>query len=108
MEINLSQKIPQYYCETCNYYTSYSKDYKKHILTKKHIMVSVEINGNNEEIKKSYICQNCNKEFKTNAGLWKHNKKCNKHQKHDTEEPTQNASVLGDKELIMMLINQNK
>ena len=71
METILSQK---YCCELCNYNTSYSKDYKKHQLTKKHNTVTMEIEGNIKEINKILICQNCDKEFKTNAGLWKHKK----------------------------------
>jgi hypothetical protein len=54
----------------------------------------------------SYDC-NCGKQFKTNAGLWKHKKTCynleakeSKHHVEKTDEPT-------DKEIIMMLIKQN-
>jgi hypothetical protein len=73
MEIKKSSKIPQkYICEKCDYVTCYSKDYKKHLLTKKHM----EINGNSKEIKKVLFCENCEKEFKTNSGLWKHTQKC--------------------------------
>ena len=54
MEIKMSSKIPpKFRCELCDYYTSYSKDFNKHILTKKHISVSEEIDGNIKEIKKS-------------------------------------------------------
>ena len=77
MEINLSQKILQkYVCDLCSYSTSYSKDYKKHLQTKKHKSITMEIDGNIKEIKKILFCQNCDKQFLTNAGLWKHNKKC--------------------------------
>ena len=77
MEINLSPKIPpKYSCNLCCYFTSYRKDYNKHLLTKKHISMTMEITGNIQEIKNVLICQNCDKEFKTNSGLWKHKKKC--------------------------------
>jgi len=96
MELNLSSKIPQKYsCEYCNYFTCYSKDYKKHLLTKKH----KERNGNIQEITKVLICNNCEKEFKTNAGLWKHKQKCNQQQK-ETDEPS-------DKDLIFKILKQN-
>jgi hypothetical protein len=72
MEMKKSSKIPpKFHCELCEYFTCYSKDYKKHLLTKKHM----EMNGSIKEMKKVLICKNCEKEFKTNAGLWKHNKK---------------------------------
>jgi uncharacterized C2H2 Zn-finger protein len=72
MEIKKSQKVLKYSCDYCHYSTSYSKDYKKHTLTKKHIMLSKEIYGNDQEIEKILNCENCNKVFKTNAG---HNEK---------------------------------
>lgn len=106
MEIKKSSKIPpKYSCELCNYYTSYSKDYKKHLLTKKH----KEINGNIKETIKVLICQNCEKEFKTNAGLWKHKKKCicdNARHGDETHAPLGFLEPT-DKELIMMLIKEN-
>ena len=102
MEINLSSKFPsKYTCELCHYYTSYSKDYKKHLLTKKHISVSEEIKGKYEETHKVLTCPNCEKEFKSNSGLWKHKLKCNKYQEHnEMNEPS-------DKQLIMLLIKEN-
>jgi len=97
MEIKPSQKIPNYCCEFCNYSSCYSKDYKKHLLTKKHLMLSVE-NPGNLEIKKSLVCEQCSKKFQTNAGLWKHNKICNKIQMKK-EEPF-------DKEIFLILLKQ--
>ena len=85
MELFLSQKIPvKYSCELCNYVTSYSKDFKKHLLTKKHISVTMELEGNSKKPPKVIICKFCKKEFKTDAGLWKHKKKCNAHNDVDT------------------------
>ena len=57
--MNLSSKIPpKFCCKICNYYTENSKDFKKHTLTKKHISMSEEIDGNIKEIKKSYFVKN--------------------------------------------------
>jgi hypothetical protein len=85
MELFLSQKIPvKYSCELCNYVTSYSKDFKKHLLTKKHISVTMELEGNSKNPPKVIICKFCKKEFKTDAGLWKHKKKCNAHNDVET------------------------
>jgi len=102
MEINLSQNITKKYCcELCNYNTCYSKDLKKHLLTKKHM----EMSGSPLEITKVLICEICNKNFKTNSGFWKHkNKGCiNKclESKQDTKDS------VTDKDLIIMLLKQN-
>ena len=102
MEINLSSKIPQKYsCEFCNYFTCYSKDYKKHLLTKKH----KERNGNIQEISKVLICNNCEKKFKTNAGLWKHKQKCNSNIQPISEN--KKLSEFDKDELIINLLKQN-
>ena len=102
MEIKKSSKIPQKFCcELCHYFTCYSKDYKKHLTTKKHM----ETDGNIKEMKKVLICKNCEKEFKTNAGLWKHKQKCN--QEESKHETTKKLTELDKDELIITLLKQN-
>ncbi len=110
MEINLSSKIPlKYGCELCHYYTAYSKDYKKHLLTKKHIYWSKEIDGNIQEIEKILTCQNCKKEFKTKSGLWKHKQSCNYIQEkvENIKEEKDKFNGMDKDELIIMLLKQN-
>jgi len=98
----IKQKLSKKYCcEICDYNTSRKSNLDNHFKSSKHIK---EINGN--EIKQilsnNLECKNCNKTYKTSAGLWKHNKKCfeNKEEKEEESEPT-------DKELIMLLIKEN-
>jgi hypothetical protein len=55
--------------------------------------------GNPQEIQKILFCQNCEKEFKTNAGLWKHKQKCN----HSTKI----LKEIDKDELIISLLKQN-
>ena len=69
---NPQKSPPKFFCEYCDYYTSNKKDFNKHLNTPKHKM---EILGN---INKLIFCPFCNKSYKTNSGLWKHKKKCNK------------------------------
>jgi hypothetical protein len=101
-------KMPEnakFYCEVCHFICCKKSNYEIHCQTKKH---RYRVNGNemeNAEIIKNaiYECK-CGKDFKTNAGLWKHKQKCNKPQQQkqekDKDEPT-------DKDLIMMLIKEN-
>lgn len=66
-----SLKIPpKYTCEKCDYNTSSKKDYNKHLNTAKHKMETF----GNEKI--PFLCEICNKQYKTKSGLWKHIKKC--------------------------------
>ena len=111
MEINSSSKIPsKFYCKICNYYTSYSKDFNKHILTKKHISMSQEIDGNIKEIKKILNCENCDKIFKTSSGLWKHKKKCSgkiNTINEDDEDTYQGINIKDKDALVLHLLKQN-
>jgi hypothetical protein len=105
----LEKNLPKFVCEHCDFKCCQKGDWNRHIMRAKHI---VSVNGNVQEIletkklKKnfngSYICH-CGKIFKTNSGLWKHNKICkNKHTDNMilNEDPT-------DKQLIMLLIKEN-
>lgn len=114
------KKSPFFSCKVCDYNTCKKSDYEKHVSTRKHdAMVSMET----KETKKSpkvaqhNMCSKCKKKYKTRAGLWKHDKKCNIHKNlvlHDTE----NGAVLGNteremnqvvtKDMFMELINDNK
>jgi hypothetical protein len=95
-----------YSCEKCTFKCFKKYSWDRHLLTLKH---SMEMNGNDLEIekgqkgqnKKKIICENCNKIFQTNTGLWKHKKKCNKLNNNNT------IDVTNKDELILQLIKQN-
>jgi hypothetical protein len=73
------KKVAKYFsCEKCDYITSRKSSYDKHLLTSKHrevtlgdikVAKSCTINSNN-------ICSQCNKEYSSRNGLWKHTKTC--------------------------------
>ena len=105
MEIKENKKLEKncakYYCENCNFTCFQKCDWNRHLSRPKHIS---NVDGNSKEIKKlekTFLC-GCGKEFKTNAGLWKHNQKCNQQEKEKEIEKD-----LTDKDLIMMLIKEN-
>jgi hypothetical protein len=64
-KINLLKSPKNFHCEFCDYYTSYSKDFRNHKLTRKHKTNVVEIKMSELEIKKSpneekiYDCKTC-------------------------------------------------
>ena len=73
MEMDNSPKkfIKKIICEKCNYICRKESEYIKHINSQKH---KNEINILNENL--DLKCIRCNKKYKTNSGLWKHNKLC--------------------------------
>jgi hypothetical protein len=103
MQQNATKKSPKvadnFYCEICDYFTSKSGDFKKHLHTKKHK------NGENatkcnKKVAKTLSCE-CSRLFHDRTTLWRHKKTCQQH--HCVEE----INTIPDKELIIMLIKQN-
>lgn len=73
----MTQKLPKvaptYECTICDYYTSKTSSYNKHLLTAKHIkMTLADVKGET-----GYQC-NCGKEYKQRQGLWRHKQLCMK------------------------------
>jgi protein-arginine kinase activator protein McsA len=102
MLTEISPKTPKYFCDYCNIKTNNKKDYEKHLTTQKHSKLT---NVNKlltdfppKDIISDFICENCNKEYKSRVGLWKHKKICAIDKKDDPADKDQ---------LILMLIKQN-
>ena len=76
MLTNKSLKIPkQYKCEKCNYITCNKKDFNKHLLTEKHIILT-NVDNNSQKIPdKTFYC-GCGKKYKHRQSLSVHKKKC--------------------------------
>ena len=110
-----SEKVRRIYsCETCDYNTGDKKDYSKHCVTRKHKLEIMEISkGSNEKTLHvtGYNCLQCGKNYETNAGLWKHSKKCPKKTCESTEIIfTPDDDILSSepiKNYIMKLVEQN-
>jgi hypothetical protein len=147
MELKNSQKtLKNYECKNCDYITSRKSDFTKHISTAKHIKTlkiesleligikklsdnqilnennnsdCISVNNKQQDIKSKHICIQCNCEFKTQSGLWKHKKKCVIINNQDIElQNTFNNTTITpnlfmevlkqSKELQNVLIEQNK
>jgi hypothetical protein len=147
MELKNSQKtLKNYECKNCDYITSRKSDFTKHISTAKHIKTlkiesleligikklsdnqilnennnsdCISVNNIQQDIKSKHICIQCNCEFKTQSGLWKHKKKCVIMDNQDIElQNTFNNTTITpnlfmevlkqSKELQNVLIEQNK
>ena len=79
-----SKKEQNFYCACCHFSTSKKSNYDRHLATQKHLKKSLPIitkslpKKSKKEPKsvKIFVCENCNKEYKSYKGLWGHKKKC--------------------------------
>ena len=60
-------------CKSCNYSTNKLSNYKKHLITNKHLILHNIYKSN---ISQSFICNKCNTKYKYNSGLLRHQKIC--------------------------------
>ena len=91
-----------YYCEKCNFTCSKKSNYDQHLLTAKH-------NREAKGIKKTavYICEFCDREYKSRGSHWKHQQKCDKvpYIHEQTPEPPTKPT---DSAMILELLKQNQ
>lgn len=120
--MNSNPKIPQnpqiFSCENCDYICSNKKDYKKHLLTRKHqkkeisndlAMVSNVKSPLYAENEKKIVCELCNKIYKDNSGLWRHKKKClGKKEESLKEEEKEEEQPKKDNDLVLLLLKENQ
>lgn len=98
-----------YFCKKCNYLTYKKCNYDRHLLTSKHKKEQMEIpltdkKRKNEQKRASVYTCHCCKIFKTNSGMWKHQKQCNYIKKENIIEHDNKDDM---KQLVIKLINQN-
>lgn len=74
MEDKKSSK--KFNCFNCDYYTSRKSQWKRHILTSKHVKTTLELHLDDKIVPlQLYKCV-CGVEYKCRQGLWKHKKTC--------------------------------
>ena len=91
-DIDVVNYINKFTCDDCNFRCSKLGDWTRHINTKKHKII---VEQNKKEL---FICNNCEKEYQSRNGLWKHKQKCVK-----TNQINDNITP----EIILELIKNN-
>jgi len=72
-----SPKKPyKYSCNECNLTTNNKKDYEIHLTTRKHNNNANPLKIASLATQNSPKCKNCDKEYESRSGLWRHEKKC--------------------------------
>ena len=98
-------------CENCDFHTSDKKDYTRHCSTRKHQLLTQLTNSLTKKTEENehHICSQCNKQYKSREGLWKHSKKCTSKVSNEmvlvsNDDVSENAPI---KNYIMKLVEQN-
>jgi hypothetical protein len=95
-------------CKICDYCTSRSSQYTRHLTTAKHIRMTSD--AKNVQISSAYICD-CGKEYKYRQGLFSHRKKCDascQNQLAATNSTSSDNVPQFDAALVIELLKQNQ
>jgi len=102
-------KVSGFFCEICDYRTSVKSNYTKHCLTARHKNV-MKCNRKVSESINDHPCRNCGKVYKSNVGLWRHNKYCIETSR--PESPLNDYTILSvlkeNQEIKTLLVEQQK
>ena len=117
MNDNFAPKIPpKYICNFCDYNTSSTKDYNRHLATRKHLRMTTELHLDDKKASHAEFKCICGIQYKYRQGLWKHKKTCeiikspeslestNANEEYDKKEKTELMVLTG---LIKDVIKQN-
>ncbi len=87
---NKDNKPKQYHCDKCDYYTSRSFNYVKHIMTDKHKLrsenttkVCISSPPDSSNGSSGYRCPSCDRKYIAKRSLWRHSKQCQSSSKSD-------------------------
>ena len=73
----LRKVAKEFVCEPCEYKCCNEFNYKKHLLTRKHVDGNESGNNGNEKSQNvAYTCDNCNNKYKYSSGLSRHKRTC--------------------------------
>lgn len=100
------KSVSEFYCESCDYFTSVKQHYEKHLATDKHKMVvDGSVNDSTESVKKrTYTC-NCGNVYKYDSGYYRHKKLCKKTNINNIETDNNEESVTISKEEYIKLLS---
>ena len=109
----LTKKVPKsskiYECKKCAYNTVRKSQFDRHLLTAKHHQLTSLTEKVPKSSKSDFMCEYCNKHYKSRVGLWKHKQSCSG--KIDTKSPITNTSLQQtntESDTIIELIKQNQ
>ena len=100
-----TQKNSKYICDNCQFVSDNKNDYRRHLLTLKHKMETMETFKETEKIAFLNECD-CGMKYVTRNGLWKHKKKCNLHE--SSKKEYNECNNIPEKDLLCKLVESTE
>lgn len=98
------KNIKIFECEKCDYSCSKKGDWNRHLLTRKHKIVT----NYDTNTSKTFICE-CGKSYKHRQNLHTHKKKCDYEEKvENIQEEKTEENELNYKDMFLVMMNENK
>tara|TARA_B110000285_G_scaffold213432_1_gene257754 strand:- start:436 stop:1284 length:849 start_codon:yes stop_codon:yes gene_type:complete len=98
------KNIKIFECENCDYSCSKKGDWNRHLLTRKHKIVT----NTDTNTSKTFICE-CGKSYKHRQNLHAHKKKCDYEEKvENIQEEKTEENELNYKDMFLVMMNENK
>jgi len=109
----LTKKVPKssniFECEECAYKTVRKSQFDRHLLTAKHQQLTSLTKKVPKSSKKEFVCDYCEKQYKSRVGLWQHKKKCSEELNgHLHTMDSNQTQIQNDSNTIIELIKQNQ
>jgi len=91
-----TKNTTKYNCEICDYTCCKKYNWEKHLATDKHKNATWEIKSGKKWQKSGnfYECDNCNRLYATNSGLWKHKHHCKPYESSESENENENKNEI--------------
>ena len=119
MSKNENENENKFCCQLCNFKCCYQSNYKQHLATRKHKMmsndvkdVSTDVKGVTIDVKNDTFLCGCGKKYKHRQNYYRHKKKCDKTglkcDSTDLTVPLESQNNNSKELLMLTLIAQNK
>lgn len=106
-KVPISSKI--YECETCAYKTVRESQFERHLMTAKHQKLTSLTQKVPKSSKNTFVCELCDKQYKSRVGLWKHKQVCSEiYDENITITEHHSSRVHKESDTIIELIKQNQ
>lgn len=107
-----TQKTPataeKFHCENCLFNTSKKSEWLRHLSTQKHNDNTSTTQKRQKTPTPIYTCDNCEKNYKDRAGLWRHKKKCSQQTVYTIPPNPKDTMQLITPDIVMEIMKQNK